>query len=69
MNVSQFIHYKVSLFSMTGIFILVFITSWSIQLVLGDPQLQFQADFTCYTPDQLYNDNGTTLQGGNIYCP
>ena len=67
MNIDQFLHYKISLFSMTGVFILAFIISWSVQqLVLGDNS---QIDFTCHTFDQLYSDNGIVYRGGNIYCP
>ncbi len=61
------LNYKISHFSMTGVFILAFIIGWSVQqLVLGD---SLQLDFTCYTVDQLYNDGGTTFRGGNIQCP
>ena len=67
MNINQFINYKISLFTMTGVFLLAFIISWSVQqLVLGTSS---QLDFTCYTADQLYDVNGTLYRGGNIYCP
>ena len=66
MNINQFIHYKISLFNMTSVFILVFIISWSVQqIILGDIS---QIDLRCYTPDQLYNENGITVRGGNIKC-
>ena len=64
MNLNQ---YKISLFSMTSVFILAFIISWSVQQVIFGDNLQL--DFTCYTVDQMYDVNGTTYVGGNIECP
>ncbi len=67
MNLNQILHYKISLFTTTGIFILVFVITNTIQqIVLGDnPQI----DFRCYTIDQTFWENGTQYIGGNIECP
>ena len=62
----EFLNHKVSLFTMTGVLILVFIGTFTIQtMIFGDTS---NIDFRCYTPDQLFNENGITVGGNNIQC-